>query len=870
MPSELEHEMDAYRRRLLAELESSDHGKLFPLSLKLPARRGNRIPQFTSAGDQLVSFEELVARMSDRPIVVTGDPGSGKTTLLESFVRERLESGEPILFLRMGLWSKNRPLVEQLTGRCLSPSNAENLLKSTSSWVLFDALDEIQDGDVDAGFQEILDFCATFPRSRVVSTCRGAQLSPWAALKYDSAILQPISADDVESALTEALINSSDAGMSAIVRDELRELCRNPLMLSMTEELLLDGNGNVLEITSPSQIYELFIGLIDARERARHPRVSMLAREFVGGLNLKLLGFIAWRMMASMSVSVSEEHLAEWLQEVLSDENWSSWFGAAARPSPAELLAALIDRAPLKQIVSPTGGHPHITFMHLTFRDAFAGRHLLLTMRGRSAEQAITETLLDPQHRFWGAILAVVGIEEDVGATSRRTVDAAFENDRQDLLILAAQAVANRWDIDSDDIDDLSISMIEAFKNWKKPFDYELVRAIRGLIPRLGAEYPERLRDDLVYFTDKYASVVPRRLERTPLEELLTLLDEPRADVVIDVLYTLATHPFRSEKMKDRVGRLISQRLGSWDGQVAEQAVAALKDLGAPSCLSTLREVARSATSSHRTRAFAANGIAEMGGHGDLALLRDLLFDHAFRYRDSASWSLQTLFLRVRDIDDDPKLRDDLTATYLDALFREVDDSPARYAKGNILYSLGVLKAREHRDAIERFLIGQASGYVIEDGIYALGLIGDPASVPVLRACLQHADPAIRFKAAESLLSLQAMKKADVHLLRLDKYRIVRRIGDAMQKSIRHRIELSSDLRIVADVLGRGPARSDRIQVIYRIHPEERGPIQRLFDREMGTGGLQTHPRFLDHGSAHEVRFSREDTDTLQRLTGSE
>lgn len=861
MPNPVEIEIGRYRRHLLAELASGDHGRFFPLRLMLPVRRGGWIPQLSQESERLVSFDELIDRRTDRPLVITGDPGSGKTTLLESFARERLQEGDVVFFLRMGLWARNRPMVEQLTGRLLSANNATRVLRGGNCWILFDALDEVRDHDIDSGFQAVLDFHQTFPRCRVVSSCRGAQLPPWASLKLDSAIVQPLSQAAVEMALGEALEKSS-----IIVRDELKELCRNPLMLSMTQELLLAGDSTVLHISSPSQIYELFITLIDARERGRRPGETPLEREFIGGLNLKLLGFVAWKMMENAGASASEEQMAEWLQEVLTDEQWSLWFGAHAKPSPAELLAALMDRAPLKQVLSPTGGHPHISFMHLTFRDAFAGRHLRLTMRTNPSADSLVNVLLDERRRFWGAVLFVVGTEERIGSTSRLTMDIAFHYRRQELLVLAAQAVADRWDIDADDIGDLAMSIMEAFKNWDRPFDYELVRAGRGLIPRLGPLYPDRLREDLLYFTDKYASVVPRPLVLTSVDKLLNLLNDKRQEVVVNALHTLATKEHRSASLKERVARVIVLRLPQWSGSTADQAVAALKDLGATSCLPALRTIARDPVSSHRSRAFAANGIAQMGDRSDLGLLQELLFDRGFRYRDSASWSLQMLARRVVD-EDDSALRQKIVDTYMSALVNEVDDPVGRYAKGNILYSLGVLKVGEHRAEIEGFLLGERDAYVIEDGIFALGLIGDPRSEPLLRRHLRHADPAIRLKAAESLFGLGSMTEPDVALLRADPYRIVCRVGEAMDRKLKAKEGGEvGDFGIVSAVLGRGAVRADDVREIFRIHPEERAPIQRVFEREMRRGSLKTHPRFIGHGSGGEVRISHEDAEALRKL----
>ncbi|GAA3830887.1 hypothetical protein GCM10022226_59720 [Sphaerisporangium flaviroseum] len=862
MSSSIDGAVSRYRQWLLSELTSDDHGRLFPLRFKLARRSGHRVSRLSREpdGHNAFSFDELIASAAGAPIVVTGDPGSGKTTLLESFAQERLENGDPVFLLRMGLWSRHRPIVEQLAGRRLSAANATRVLRRGDCWVLFDALDEVRDHDIDAGFQAMLDFHALFPRCRIISSCRGAQLPAWAALRLHAATLQPLSPADVETALQEAARDSAMSELPLALRGELKELCRNPLVLSMTQELLLAGHDSVLQISSPSQIYDLFITLIDARERGRRPIDSAMERRFIGGGNLKLLGFVAWKMLEGMQASASEEQLAEWLEEALDDPRWS-WFGSG-ESSPAELLAVLMTRAPLKQIPSPVGGHPQIGFMHLTFRDALAGRHLRLTMKTAGSHDALVEILLDERRRFWGPLTFVVGTEELAGRTSRLTVDVAFQHGRQELLVLAAQAVADRWDIDSGEIGDLSLSILEAFKNWDRPFDYELVRASRGLIQRLDQSYPVRLREDLVYFADKYAPVVPQAFVLTSVNALLALLDDERHDVVINALYTLASSAYRSDAQREEVALAIVLRLPGWGGDVADQAVAALKDLGAVSCLPTLRAVAQDAKSQPRSRAFAANGIAQMGDQGDLELLKGLLFDRRFRYRDSASWSLQLLARRI--LPHRPELRQEIVGIYLSALLSEPDDLPGRYAKGNILYSLGILKARERREAIESFILSEREAYVIEDGIYALGLLCDPGSEHILRGHLRHTDPAIRFKAGESLLALHRARRSDARLLRTDTYRIVCRMGEAIEARLT--TAETTDLGMVAAMLHRGPVKTDSLREIFHIHSEQQDAVQRIFDRGLSSGLLRTRPRFLDHGSTHEVRISREDADALRHL----
>jgi HEAT repeat protein len=506
-----------------------------------------------------------------------------------------------------------------------------------------------------------------------------------------------------------------------------------------------------------------------------------------------------------------------------------------------------------------------MALMHLTFRDALAGRHLNDLCQADKDGKILWDLALDKTEKYWTAIVFHAGSEAEAGATARSIVDLALRTRRQDVLRLACRCMENRWDTSATDVGDLILTVLDAFKNWDHAFDYDLMRSSQSLASRLNDSYPARLREDLLYFLDKYAAVVPQELNETSFERLVYLLDSVSPVVVTSALFSLGRYKFRVPHERDRVARVIESRLVTWPTVLIEQAVATLKDLGDPGSLPVLRDIVRNRKYAARAVAFAANAAAELGVSDDLSLIENLLLDHNFQYRDSASWSLQKLAKRVTA--GNIELRSSVLRTYLLALRSESSDVPGRYAKGNILYSLGVLGAREYVSEVEDFVATETEPYVVEDGILALGLLGMASSVPLIRQYLSSSDAAIRLKSAESLELLGVLGKHEVAELIHDQARIVRSFAEEVMARRREAIDPSA-ARLALAALNRAPVGRRSSRIDFQVSQDERSALETIFQRELAAGRIQVMPTFLDDGSIHEVRVLANDLDSLRRRLG--
>jgi HEAT repeat protein len=638
----------------------------------------------------------------------------------------------------------------------------------------------------------------------------------------------------------------------------------------MTQELLLAGHGAVLQITSAAQLYDTFIDLLEERESGKRPPEGALERRMTAGFSLKIVGYIGWRMLEDGAASIRLNKVGDLLSEFLTEERWASWWGDSPKPSVGELLRFLSRRAPLKEMSAASLAPSQLGFMHLTYRDAFAGRHLDLVRNEEDGYSALAERVLDPAQTYWPAVVFLAGREVNAGVTPRQVVDLAFESKRQELLLLAARCVGGRWDTPGGDVGDLLISILDAFKNWDKAFDYDLMRLSRRLVSRLNPDFPQRLRDDLNYFIDKYASVVPREIMNATPEALLALLEGAEEEVTVNALYSLARRRYTSTTLRDTIASKVGDRVNDWRGTVLDQAVAALTDIGSQTSLPLLRSIVTSDSYPVRSRAFAANGVAQLGSLEDLPTLVGLLRDHEFKYRDSASWSLQMLAKRLAVKEPDSLTR--ISHDYMEALQTETDDTSGKYAKGNILYSLGVLNAHWFGTQIQQFVMHEIEPYVIEDGLLCLGLLAWESSKPLLESFIGHPDPAVRLKACEALLRCGQTDWSCIAELLEDKYRIVRRLVESiLHSSPTDQFDDRAGAEMLAMVLKRGAIRTDALKQTFRISSAERPLLELITSQHPVSDLLVYMPTLVGSGENQELRLAVEDVTRLRsyfRLDG--
>ncbi len=238
------------------------------------------------------------------------------------------------------------------------------------------------------------------------------------------------------------------------------------------------------------------------------------------------------------------------------------------------------------------------------------------------------------------------------------------------------------------------------------------------------------------------------KLERNiPIEILLGYLDSDDESLLIDTLFTLRDHDDRSKAISHLMKKLRHSK-----GAIREQVIVTIGYCGILGDR-TERELIEIVSNSYGketewARAYALFALGKLGSLDSVQPMIEYMLDHKNPYRDSASWALQGLAKRYINNSD---VIGRLKKTYFEALLLETDDIYGRYAKGNIVYSLGELDAREYSEGILNWLDEENDPYVLEDGIQAIGRLRYEKALPLFMEHLSNADPVVRRMAIDGL-----------------------------------------------------------------------------------------------------------------------
>lgn len=494
-------------------------------------------------------------------------------------------------------------------------------------------------------------------------------------------------------------------------------------------------------------------------------------------------------------------------------------------------------------------------FLHPTFGELFTAMAIQRSAEGSSSHLADAAILLARRagERDWEVVTLLCGLAEDPGGVVQALTREAARTHQQELLRLAANCVRDCWTIPPEVADDLRMRILDAFKNWDIPFDYDLMRAGKATLRGVGRNFPARLLEDMDYFVRKYAEFMPDELRTTNTNQLLSLLGGDEPSIASDAAHTLGRRTYGDRADRDRVVAALRRCARECVDQVREQALSALKELAAPDALPDFVRVLEDTQETPRAKVYALNGIARIGDLNAADTVMTYMKDHHNPYRDSASWSLQALGLKARE--DDQRLFVHIKQTFLSCLLRETSDEAGRYAKGNMLYSLGKLGATEYVAQIEDFLRAATDDYVIEDGVYAVALLRSPSSATFLRRYLTHADPAVRMKAAEGLAALGDRAAAQqVAALLHDPFEIVREAASAALARLAAAPPAAAYGALLASL--RSPLRRLPSDVTVQLGEEEKALLDALIDELLGDGLIRTRPGYAAQGTGFEGRLT--------------
>jgi hypothetical protein len=810
------------------------------------------------------------AAESKAPWLVMGEPGSGKSTLLAGIVRSAFAEGRWAFFLPMASYDPSGSLDQQLASDpCAVESENKSIVRGGAAFII-DALDEARLEDMDLLFEKVLSWAEPVVEAGnvVVLSCRTGEVPAWVHARVAEARLVPLDEDEVNRVFESVRASTGRPELEANPLDgldtELRELCRNPLLLMMTVYLYQsEGLEALQQLNSRANVYRYFFDQLsrwESRKRAPLARERLLSP----AVREAIYAHIGLRMHEAGRVYIRAADMERWISEALNLDQVRQYIPLSALTT-ADAFEVIALSPPMTARGRGVLGDLEYGFVHQTFGDVFAAMAIVSTSDPVTEAEALFRS---EGRRHWDVVIPMAGLLDSPEALIHRITRVSFEERRQDLLLLAARCLRDRWDVDRSEADDLCLRILEAFKYWDA-FDYALIRALKDL--RTSPRFPRRLRRDSMRFVSKYANFVPTELGNLTLEDLIRYLGSSDLETSCNAAFTLGQREYGSEGDQLRVIDALVERSRDASGQLHEQLTSALKDLAHPASRSHLEMLCRSRAVPVRSKAFALNGLGRIGDPRSIDVVVEYLLDHESQYRDSASWSLQALALKTRAVKS-PRFAE-IKRVYARALQAETSNIEGVFAKGNIMYSLGVLGAKEFLDDIVTCVETAEDPYVVEDGVNAIGLLGGATEIPLLEKYVTNDDPVVRMKAAEALLRLDPQGEIDiVRRLLLDKSAMVR---DAISIRLAEYLEESSSadpgIAVTTDSIHNAFANPtmDRDRVLLKLGEEEAKLVRDMAETLLEQREIATRPRIEDRSGTNYVTLSQEAFNVLRDRLGA-
>jgi HEAT repeat protein len=753
-----------------------------------PIRRSLGRVRGAHIGDSDLDLSEAVAA-AKRPVVLIGGPGAGKTTILAEYMSDLMSDPDTIpAYAPLGFYRTSTDLLSLLDLREFTAPEITEMLDSGRITIAWDGANEAGRDCIDEIFVEILALQRRFPKIRQVVTCRESELPGWVGGNMDLLQMLPVPDAEVEKQFLRVLGPGVGRDALSAMRDstlgsvDWRRLCQTPLLLTMTLSVIVDRpevlQQSATAIKSKADLYAVFMNQLRAHEREKPRATSWLALMPTAAHEL-VLQQIAYRMEISDSVFVDELVVQKWTADVSRLPELKEWWPGRQQPANTDVFAAVAHHVPMRSFTLPSRP-PLYGFLHQSFIAYYAGMFVSQSLKAGGLTWADVGRLLDARARkHWELAEFWVGIEDDASEVVEFIARHAARRRAQELLVLAGAGVRNAKRISVAVADDVRLRLLDAFKNWNIPFDYDLIQSVFDSFKGdATTELPPRLRYDADRFAKKYAQSPPIELVDVATEALRELVVGPDELRAVDAVFTLGRRRFADQAERHDTVLFLLDAITRVSPRIREQAVVALKELGDTAAINVLTELVRDRGEGARTRAYALNALAECGDIASADVIIEYLLDITNPYRDSASWSLQMLGRKAKEVGD--RRIDDILNAYRIALSLPDTGDERRYCRGNVLYSLGALQGDVAivLNAIE----GEDDPYILEDAIQALGMLQEERAIPFLRKHLHADDPALRLKAAEAIGQINvAAALPDLQTLLNDKYGVV---ADAARKAL--------------------------------------------------------------------------------------
>lgn len=749
-------------------------------------------------------IEDFMDNIDDTPIALVGGPGVGKSTLLlklSTLLTSSYADNESLIipvFVHFGILNPYQKLKEKIFLPGLSEEEQKYLWSMGKLCIIFDGVNEASILDVDQILKDILELKDEYPKCKYIVSCRTLEFPTWASKYFEYFSVSPVTNEQIFQQFQKIL--GEEIGVTyydELLRREtnyLLEVCRTPLLLSMVLRILQENiskNFSLKKLSSKKDIYGEFYkninkyqmdkNVIDKKFRAvRDDLISTLSFYMQGSNNV----FINSRKVETVirNMKYSTEQGMDYIDECR-ERNKSTWY--------CDILQEL-KKSSFFNLYETEDDDTYYCFIHQSFQEYFAGIYLSHS-KGKNQYELIDVLLNTKNKRNWDTLEFACCLD-DSDHIIKYMLDYAILNKDPSVLILVSRCIlASNQDAKYYQLaDDCCIWMLDAFKYWSTPYNYELIYAAQRLIGHTSTDFPERLKRDIYYFSDKYSSgyIATEYPESFDFGYLKDIICKKQISAKLNAIYTLGRRDW-PESILYEIRDFLFYLFKNSEVNVREQCIKAIKNLLenikdnkviqveafiSEERMNELICVINDSKESARIRTYTLNTVAEIGNSEAIETFMKYLLNKNNPYRDSASWSLQELLMNSKadsGVYDLKHMKD----FYYNCLVSESNDETGMYSKGNLVYTLSKLEATDYVERLKIWLENEEEAYVEEDGINAIGKLAGFREREFLIKYISSDDPVIRSKAYEGLLLVgYEFNEYDKERIRNDRYSIVNMI----------------------------------------------------------------------------------------------
>ncbi|WP_084613256.1 HEAT repeat domain-containing protein [Planktothrix rubescens] len=233
-------------------------------------------------------LQEVINQRKQKNIAIIGEPGAGKTTLLQKLAFWLLqETDDLVIWISLGELGE-KPLGDYLQEKWLKDAlmdtrdeikaDWEQKFKRGAVWLLLDGLDEMGDTA-----RQSLKFQGWVTQAQLIISCRLNlwQANPSQLQDFKTYLTQPFQDEQMQQFIQRWFRNLSGekqdvelaeslwSALQTSGKERIKDLCRNPLRLTLLSSIWQDEKGNLPDTTA--ELYQSFVDYIYKWKKQEFP-----------------------------------------------------------------------------------------------------------------------------------------------------------------------------------------------------------------------------------------------------------------------------------------------------------------------------------------------------------------------------------------------------------------------------------------------------------------------------------------------------------------------------------------------------------------------------------------------------------------------